>query len=105
MSDHVTAGVCHELPYGDVRRFTSEKITVVLGARSRAPAFACRVGSAGGPQALDRKHTQGDLPHRRIGFLRDGYEASFLALEGNPLEDWRNVRRITLRFKQGLEVQ
>ena len=44
------------------------------------------------------------FPKRRIGFLRDGYEASFLALEGNPLEDWRNVRRIKLRFKQGLEV-
>jgi hypothetical protein len=27
-----------------------------------------------------------------------------VALEGNPLEDWRNIRRIKLRFKQGLEV-
>ena len=45
------------------------------------------------------------FPQRRIGLLRDGYEASFLALEGNPLEDWRNIRRIKLRFKQGLEVQ
>jgi imidazolonepropionase-like amidohydrolase len=44
------------------------------------------------------------FPQRRIGFLRDGYEASFLALEGNPLDDWRNVRRIKLRFKQGVEV-
>jgi hypothetical protein len=33
-----------------------------------------------------------------------GYEASFLALEGDPLDDWRNTRRIKLRFKQGLEV-
>jgi imidazolonepropionase-like amidohydrolase len=44
------------------------------------------------------------FPQRRIGFLRDGYEASFLALAGNPLDDWRNIRRITLRFKQGVEV-
>ena len=44
------------------------------------------------------------FPQRRLGFLREGYEASFLALEGNPLEDWRNVRRITRRFKQGVEV-
>jgi hypothetical protein len=44
------------------------------------------------------------FPQRRIGFLREGYEASFLALEGNPLDDWRTVRRIKLRFKQGLEV-
>lgn len=44
------------------------------------------------------------FPQRRIGFLRDDYEASFLALEGNPLNDWRNVRRIKLRFKQGVEM-
>jgi imidazolonepropionase-like amidohydrolase len=44
------------------------------------------------------------FPQRRIGFLREGYEASFLALEGNPLDDWRNVRRIRLRFKQGVEA-
>jgi imidazolonepropionase-like amidohydrolase len=45
------------------------------------------------------------FPQRRIGLLREGYEASFLALEGNPLDDWRNVRRIKLRFKQGMEVR
>jgi hypothetical protein len=45
------------------------------------------------------------FPGRRISLLREGYEASFLVLEGNPLEDWRNVRRIKLRFKQGVEVQ
>ncbi len=44
------------------------------------------------------------FPQRRIGYLREGYEASFLALEGNPLDDWRNIRRIKLRFKQGVEV-
>jgi hypothetical protein len=45
------------------------------------------------------------FPQRPIGFLREGHEASFLALEGNPLDDWRNVRRIRLRFKQGVEVR
>lgn len=44
------------------------------------------------------------FPQRRIGLLREGYEASFLALEGNPLEDWASVRRIRVRFKQGVEV-
>lgn len=41
------------------------------------------------------------FPKRKIGALSEGYEASFLALEGNPLEDWQNVRKIKLRFKQG----
>jgi hypothetical protein len=33
--------------------------------------------------------------------LREGFEASFIALRGDPVIDFRNVRRITLRFKQG----
>jgi imidazolonepropionase-like amidohydrolase len=45
------------------------------------------------------------FPQRRIGLLREGYEASFLAFEGNPLDDWRNIRRIRPRFKQGVEVR
>lgn len=42
------------------------------------------------------------FPNRRIGSLAEGYEASFVALAGNPLEDWTNVRRIRWRFKQGV---
>lgn len=45
------------------------------------------------------------FPQRRIGRLQEGYEATFLALEGNPLLDWQQVRRIRFRFKQGIEVQ
>lgn len=45
------------------------------------------------------------FPQRQIGKLEEGYEASFLALEGNPLEDWQNVRRIKLRFKQGVLLE
>jgi imidazolonepropionase-like amidohydrolase len=41
------------------------------------------------------------FPKRRIGTLKDGYEASFVALEANPLEDLNNVRKVRLRFKQG----
>ena len=41
------------------------------------------------------------FPNRRIGELSEGAEASFLALEGNPIEDLRNLRKIRMRFKQG----
>jgi len=41
------------------------------------------------------------FPNRRIGELSEGSEASFLALEGNPIEDLQNVRKIKMRFKQG----
>lgn len=45
------------------------------------------------------------FPKRRIGALREGYEASFLALEGNPLTDFENVHRIRLRVKQGFVLE
>lgn len=41
------------------------------------------------------------FPERKIGHLQDGYEASFLALDGNPLEDFSSASKIGLRFKQG----
>jgi imidazolonepropionase-like amidohydrolase len=41
------------------------------------------------------------FPKRKIGALRDGYEASFVVLELDPLQDFANVLRITRRVKQG----
>lgn len=41
------------------------------------------------------------FPKRKIGHLKNGYEASFLALNGNPLQDFTNVQKIDKRFKQG----
>jgi hypothetical protein len=41
------------------------------------------------------------FPNRRIGYLREGYEASFLVLNADPLQDFANVRKIDLRVKQG----
>ena len=45
------------------------------------------------------------FPKRQIGALREGFEASFLALEGDPLKDFHNVRRIKVRFKQGFLLE
>lgn len=45
------------------------------------------------------------FPERRIGALRDGYEASFLVLGGDPLADFANTRRIVRRVKQGVELR
>lgn len=41
------------------------------------------------------------FPNRKIGELREGYEASFLACDRNPLEDLKNIQSISIRFKQG----
>jgi hypothetical protein len=44
------------------------------------------------------------FPDRRIGALREGYEASFLVLDGDPLADFANTRRIVRRVKQGVPI-
>ncbi len=44
------------------------------------------------------------FPNRKIGLLKDGYEASFLVLNGNPLEDFDQIKNIKLRFKQGFFI-
>ncbi len=41
------------------------------------------------------------FPNRKIGHLQDGYEASFLVLDRDPIENFENVKSIRLRFKQG----
>jgi imidazolonepropionase-like amidohydrolase len=41
------------------------------------------------------------FPKRKIGYIKDGYEASFLVLSANPLTDFKNVTSIEFRFKQG----
>jgi hypothetical protein len=44
------------------------------------------------------------FPDRAIGCLAPGCEASFLVLEGDPLEDFRNVTRLRLAVKEGRPV-
>jgi hypothetical protein len=41
------------------------------------------------------------FPKRKVGLLKEGYEASFLALSADPLQDFTNVRKIEMRVKQG----
>lgn len=44
------------------------------------------------------------FPKRKIGKLQEKYEASFLLLSGNPLEDFKQIKNIKLRFKQGVFI-
>jgi predicted amidohydrolase YtcJ len=41
------------------------------------------------------------FPQRKIERLADGYEASFLVLDRDPIENFENAKSIRLRFKQG----
>ncbi len=44
------------------------------------------------------------FPGRAIARLEPGYEASFIALAANPLEDFHAVKEIMYRFKQGRPI-
>ena len=41
------------------------------------------------------------FPQRKIGALQEGFEANFLVLEGNPILDFANAKKIKMRVKQG----
>ena len=45
------------------------------------------------------------FPGRQIGRLEPGYEASFLVLDGDPIADFANTSRISLRVKQGMTIR
>jgi imidazolonepropionase-like amidohydrolase len=45
------------------------------------------------------------FPGRKIGKLEEGFEASFLVLDGNPIDDFGNVRRIASRVKCGRSLR
>ncbi len=43
------------------------------------------------------------FPNRKIGYLKEGYEASFLVLGSNPLNDMKEINQsILLKVKQGM---
>ncbi|WP_350284473.1 amidohydrolase family protein [uncultured Croceitalea sp.] len=45
------------------------------------------------------------FPNRKVGHLKDGYEANFLVLDKNPLEDISDItKHIQLKVKQGILV-
>ncbi len=44
------------------------------------------------------------FPDRKIGRLADGYEASFLVLDADPLADFSAIEKIRLRVKQGFHL-
>lgn len=44
------------------------------------------------------------FPQRRVGALEPGFEASFLALEGDPSRELAALRKISLRVKRGIQL-
>ena len=45
------------------------------------------------------------FPGRKIGRFVEGYEASFLVLGGDPIDDFTQVQAIRRRVKQGVPLE
>lgn len=45
------------------------------------------------------------FPNRKIGKFKDGYEASFITVSENPLNNFETLKNIQLRFKQGVFIE
>ena len=99
-----------ELHRFNVDLLRSHGVTLALGSDSRrdlVPAEIKHLLDLGIFDATDLLRLATEItprfifPTRKIGRLEEGYEASFLALEGNPLEDLENLQKISLAVKQG----
>jgi imidazolonepropionase-like amidohydrolase len=77
-------------------RYRATSVPEALGLRTTAvydDTTLLRMWSMATPQAI--------FPGRKLGVLDGGNEASLIVLAGNPLTDFSNVERITLRMKEG----
>lgn len=86
----------YELTERDARETAKRGTWVLQGLGVFTNLEMLKIWCEATPQAI--------FPHRRIGRFREGYEASFLVLNGNPLEDFSKVKSIHPRFKQGSQI-
>lgn len=77
----------------EFRQTSSSEADILVQLGLFTPLETLRAWSVDTPKAI--------FPNRRLGEFVDGAEASFLLLPGDPIVDFSNVHRVTLRVKQG----
>ena len=78
------------------RRFVTarDEVKFIADHRLLTPLQLLRAWSVNTPKTI--------FPDRKLGELRDGYEANFLVLNGDPLDDPENLHKIGMRIKHGM---
>ncbi len=93
-----------------LRYLYKAKVPIALGADYYGKTVAPEIDSLIAQkiftpaQLLDvwsRQTTQHIFPNRKLGEIKEGYEASFLVLKGNPVTNIENIKKIRWRVKQG----
>jgi len=77
----------------DAQRAIRSEINYWFQLKGLDNARAVKVFCANTPQAI--------FPKRKIGQFAEGYEASFLVLNGNPLQNLLKLRDIAFKVRQG----
>lgn len=93
-------------------RFKEANITITLGADQGFTTLGEEINDIKKIKAFSNLELLNIListpklifPNRKIGELENGYEATFLVLKDNPLEDMNNISDIVLRVKNGIKL-
>lgn len=96
-----------------LRRFIDANIIITLGADQNNTTLTEEIDDLLQIEAFSNLEflnilvntTKIIFPNRKIGEIRDGYEASFLVLKNNPLDDVSNIKNIELRVKNGITLE
>ncbi|MGB5238559.1 MAG: hypothetical protein WBM43_12765 [Flavobacteriaceae bacterium] len=91
-------------------RFTEANIVIALGADQTYATLGEEINDIKKIDAFSNLELLNILtqtpktifPDRKIGALKDGYEATFLVLDDNPLSDMNSIKNIGLRVKNGI---
>lgn len=94
----------------NIELLRKHQVTIVIGSDEFRASSAheadvlSTIGVFSNAELIDmwtRKTPASIFPRRRIGRFADGYEASLLVLTADPLQNFSNSHRITMRMKQG----
>jgi imidazolonepropionase-like amidohydrolase len=94
----------------NLRLLSKHRVRVAIGSDSYRESSAPEARFLASLKVLDHltllkmwceTTSEAIFPGRKIGRLKDGYEANFLVLAGDPLKDFANTGKIEMRFKQG----
>lgn len=94
-------------------RFKNANITIALGADQTNSTLLEEIDDLISIDAFDNLEllnilTQSSkiiFPNRKLAAIKDGFEASFLLVENNPLQNIKAIKKIVKKVKNGFEIQ
>jgi hypothetical protein len=81
----------------DFRANSATEALELVQAGLMSPSEILRAWCETTPQAI--------FPDRKIGKIKDGYEANFVVFPSDPLKDFTAIKNVSMRFKHGSEIK